>query len=185
MVNNLSEKQSGKVWEMVNHKDLTNSQKDLAWMMVSKCLPVKQFQHARKLAKTARCPTPGCAADESLMHFIWNCGGAQSMWKAMGQLIKELTGQASLSYELVLYGLGMNCNANKERTLWRIINCVKEAMWENRNLSLYKHQAITEKECQKLVFTKMFSYMCIDTHRFGQEWAKETWKIRSWSGWVK
>ncbi|OCT88169.1 hypothetical protein XELAEV_18016795mg [Xenopus laevis] len=50
-----NENESKKVWNMVNEKNLTNRQKDLAWMAVHGCLLTREFQRRRGLVEREIC----------------------------------------------------------------------------------------------------------------------------------
>ena len=184
LVHNLPEDTSKEIWEAANSKSIANSQKDIAWMTIHGCLPVRAFQHRRGLATSAECPREDCKGEEDIRHLLWSCPYARGVWKKMKGLIFRLTGQTNLTYENILHGTNLKCNYGKEETAWRVINCVKESLWASRNIGIYHHNPIEEKECIKLCFDKMTTYYYVDINKYGKTWAKGNWQTKSWSEYI-
>uniref|UniRef100_A0A803K3B6 Reverse transcriptase domain-containing protein n=1 Tax=Xenopus tropicalis TaxID=8364 RepID=A0A803K3B6_XENTR len=179
-VENFNSKISKEIWNMVVNKNLTNSQRDLAWALVHKCLPVKDFQYRRGLLRSPKCPREGCTENETCMHFIWNCKFAQRMWRDMGVVMKAITGLSYINYEVVMFGRGLKCARDKMSITWVIINIVKEVMWKARNLLIFKNNVLDYKQCKKMICAEMYIHYLKDKRLKGRK-AETDWNIKIWN----
>lgn len=96
---NWTEKKTAETWKQVSWKRLTNEQRDLAWMVVHECLPTRQFQHRRGMARTQKCPRESCLHEETTTHLMWNCPYAQKLWKKLGKLLNHITSMTNRQHE--------------------------------------------------------------------------------------
>lgn len=101
-IGGLNEAKSEKIWRNVCVSDLTNRQKDVAWMIVHGCLPTRVFQRRRRLVDSEVCPREGCRWCEDVVHLLWRYEFAKKVWRKMGGLIKGLTGVEGITYEMVV-----------------------------------------------------------------------------------
>ncbi|KAI4797872.1 hypothetical protein KUCAC02_024788 [Chaenocephalus aceratus] len=63
-----------KVWRRIQPKGLDNRLKDLNWLCLLRCLPVREIMHRHGLARSPVCPRPDCKDEESIRHVIWKEG---------------------------------------------------------------------------------------------------------------
>ncbi|OCT68823.1 hypothetical protein XELAEV_18040120mg [Xenopus laevis] len=177
----LTLKESKEVWKKEGDKELSNRQKDLSWMCVHECVPTRVFQRRRKLVDSQQCPREGCNGCEGLVHVFWECGYAKQVWAKMKGLIKGLTGVELLSYGMMMYGLS-KVECEKGRVLWFVVNCVKEALWDSRNVEVFRGNEMKVDSCVALIRSRIFLYVLSDRKKFGDD-AEGIWKYRKWKSW--
>ena len=96
--------------------------------------------------------------------------------------MKGLTGVDVLTYEMVLYGLS-DLTWNEERLLWIVVNCVKECLWDVRNIFVFRQEIVKVRECVAMVRGRIFNYVYFDFKRLGEGDARRLWKIDMWKQW--
>ncbi|CAB1348845.1 unnamed protein product, partial [Coregonus sp. 'balchen'] len=64
------------VWEGVQVRGLDNGLKDLNWLSLHKCLPVRSIMYGRGMTRSPTCPRPTCGGEEILRHVFWGCAFA-------------------------------------------------------------------------------------------------------------
>lgn len=79
IIGGLNEAKSEKVWRNVCVSDLTNRQKDVAWMIVHRCLPTRVFLRRRRLVDSEVCPREGCRGCEDVVNLLWRCEFAKKV----------------------------------------------------------------------------------------------------------
>ncbi|OCT91045.1 hypothetical protein XELAEV_180196641mg, partial [Xenopus laevis] len=173
-IGGLTVKESKTAWENVCKKEVINRQKDLAWMCVQGCVPTRVFQRRRRLVNSEQCPREGCDKVETIVHLLWECEYAKGVWRRMGKLIKGITGIEFLTYNMMMFGLGV-CNKEMANVLWYIMCCVKEALWDTRNVCVFKNQMIDVENCAAMIRSKLFLYVLSDRKHLGNE-AEGIWK---------
>ena len=183
IIGGLSEAKSERVWRNVCVSDLTNRQKDVAWMIVHGCLPTRVFQRRRRLVDSEVCPREGCIGCEDVVHLLWRCVFAKKVWRKMGGLIKGLTGVEDLTYEMVVYGL-CDLGDEKMRLFWLLVNCVKECLWDVRNILVFRSEVVSVKECAAMIRGRLYFYGLCDVKQLGLPRAQETWCFRQWKYWA-
>lgn len=183
IIGGLSEFESEEVWRNVCIKDLTNRQMDVAWMIVHGCLPTRVFQRRRRLVDSEVCPREGCRGYEDVVHLLWKCEFAMKVWSRMRGLIKVLTWVEGITYEMIVYGL-CNLGETKRRVLWLLVNCVKECLWDVRNILVFKSEKVSVKECAAMIRGRLYFYGLCDIKNFGSVKAQEIWCFRHWKYWV-
>lgn len=172
-----------RVWKNVCMNELDNKEKDLAWMGVHGCLPVRTFQRKRGMSDTEKCPRERCRGIESIVHLFWECSFAKKVWKRFGKMIEGLTGVKTLTYEMVLYGL-WKLGKREGRALWILVNCVKECLWDVRNILVFKNERLLVRECTAMVRARLFGYGYMDRIKLGIEEAEKIWHFKSWRIWA-
>ncbi|OCT86411.1 hypothetical protein XELAEV_18020093mg [Xenopus laevis] len=180
-VDGLTFDESKIVWKNVCNKELTNRQKDLAWMCVKSCLPTRVFQRRRSFINNDKCPRETCGGTEHIPHIFWECGYAKEVKSCLKNLIKGLTDIECLKYEMVMFGL-CGLNHDKARVLWFLVNCVKETLWDSRNLYVFKKCEINVNDCTGLVWARLFLYVISDKRKLGYD-AEGIWKTKKWKSW--
>ena len=133
------------VWHNVNHPALPNRLRDLSWMVAHDILPVRAVMHSRGMAANSTCPRPGCGAQETVRHLLWECRGAADQWATAGSLINSRTRPVGggLTAQLVLYGVGQERLSKAQYgQLWLTLAAIKDAIWTTRNLLVSKRMHI-------------------------------------------
>lgn len=171
-----------KVWKNVCCKGVDNRQKDIAWMGVHGCLPTREFQRRRRFVDSEVCPRLGCRGIERVVHVFWECRYAKKVWKRMEKMIEGLTGVNSVTYEMVLYGL-CDLGRNEERLLWIVVNCIKECLWDVRNILIFKQEVVKVKECVAMVRGRIYNYAYYDYKKLGEKDARKLWILEEWKQW--
>ncbi|OCT79708.1 hypothetical protein XELAEV_18026517mg [Xenopus laevis] len=177
-VDGLNVSESKEVWKKVCSKDLINRQKDLAWMCAHGCLPTRVFQRRKRLVNSEKCPRECCNSSENIIDVLWECYYAKTIWGRMGKLIKGLTGIELLTYNMMLFGL-CGLTEEKARVLWIIVNCIKEVLWDIRNMCIFRNCEIDEDGCVALIRNRIFLYVLCDRKKYGID-AEGIWKYRKW-----
>ena len=133
-----------KVWHNVNHPALPNRLRDLSWMVAHDILPVRAVMHSRGMAATSTCPRPGCGAQETVRHLLWECRGAVDQWATAGSLLSRTQPVGGgPTAQLVLYGVGQERLTKAEYTnLWLTLAAIKDAIWTTRNLLVSRRMHI-------------------------------------------
>ncbi|OCT68828.1 hypothetical protein XELAEV_18040128mg [Xenopus laevis] len=155
--------------------------KDLAWMCAQGCLPTRVFQRRRRLVNSEKCPRELCNAFENITHVFWECNYAKVIWGRMGNLIKGLTEVELLTYNMMLFGL-CGLTGEKARVLWILVNCIKEVLWDVRNMYVFRNSVIDEDGCVALIRSRIFFHVLCDRKRYGAD-AEGIWKYRKWKFW--
>ncbi|KAF3859139.1 hypothetical protein F7725_021538 [Dissostichus mawsoni] len=62
-----------KVWRRIQPKGLDNRLKDLNWLCLLRCLPVREIMHRHGLARSPVCPRPDCKDEDTIRHVIIWC----------------------------------------------------------------------------------------------------------------
>ena len=124
------------VWRNVNHPALPNRLRDLSWMVAHNILPARAVMHSRGMAAVSTCPVPGCGAQETVRHVLWECRSAVDLWATAGSLLtRALPAGGVLTPHMVLYGVGQERLTPAEyTTLWLTLAAIKDATWTARNL---------------------------------------------------
>lgn len=164
------------------NKELTNKQNDVAWMAAHRCLPTREFQRRRRLIDSEVCPREGCRRVESVDHLFWGCGYANEVWKGMVKMIKGLTGVENVSFEMMMFGL---CAVGKseKRTLWLLANCVKESLWDVRNILIFRKEEVTVRGCVSMIHGRLYAFAYGDIKKMGYEVAEKIWWFDGWKEW--
>lgn len=166
------------IWANVSHKQLHNSQKDLAWACVHECLPTKVFQHKRGVIPSAKCPRSSCRSNETVKHILWDCFYAKELWRKVKPLLEQVAGIKVLNFELVLYGKVETIPQAKFVILWKMINSFKEALWKVRNKIIFNSNEVTVNECISLSFSAMRLYVLLDEKNSTNKsklWCQDKW----------
>ncbi|KAM4675847.1 uncharacterized protein O3C94_008459 [Discoglossus pictus] len=162
-VDGLPAKTAETVWDNVSSKRLTNRHKDTAWMAIQGGLPLRQFMHARGLCRYRHCPR-GCAAEETSLHVFWQCPFAQNLLDSLADELKDCVPRRYLTYHSVLYGLFHGTHSiGAIKHAWRIMCCVKDALWFARNRLILKRITVTTQDCRRLVLSLLRDYSILDS----------------------
>ncbi|XP_056405584.1 uncharacterized protein LOC130297300 [Hyla sarda] len=152
--------------------------KDLAWSCIHECLPCRAFQHRRRMANTAVCPREGCQEPKTVYHLFWTCFYAKREWTKILPLVKKITEIKDLNSAAVFYGC-LECPIRTQEIMaWKIINCVKAALWNARNILLFKHEILSVNDVLALCFSDMYQYFLLDKKYYpllARKWYFNEW----------
>ncbi|KAM4677974.1 uncharacterized protein O3C94_009979 [Discoglossus pictus] len=162
-VDGLPVKTAETVWDNVSSKRLTNRHKDTAWMAIQGGLPLRQFMHSRELCRYRHCPR-GCTAEETSLHVFWQCPFAQNLLDRLADELKDCVPRRYLTYHSVLYGLFHGTHSvGAIQDAWRLMCCVKDALWFARNRLIRKRITVTTQDCRRLVLSLLRDYSILDS----------------------
>ncbi|KAL7852902.1 hypothetical protein SRHO_G00186870 [Serrasalmus rhombeus] len=152
----LTEAQVEEVWRNAAHPALRNTHKDLTWLAAHEALPARAVMHSRGMAKTSICPRLGCGAPETVRHMLWECSAARDLWLRTSALwcpYLPAGGSQTLVYQQAVNGVGWSraLPSATFRELWPILNSVKDAIWESRNLLVGKRVEVSLQAKVKMV----------------------------------
>ncbi|CAH2327940.1 hypothetical protein XELAEV_18042324mg [Pelobates cultripes] len=182
-IDGLSEAQSKEVWKRMDGIEIVNRQRDVAWMAVNNCLSTREVQYSRRLARSEMCPREGCGGRENIVHVLWNCEFVRECNKKLLKLVVGLTGISVFSYEVLLFGL-CKLDKEKERVLWILMACIKETLWDARNLFVFKNERLSIDACVRMVKGKVYLYYLRDVRRKNEMDAEGVWKTKKWKKWL-
>ncbi|KAJ8380595.1 hypothetical protein SKAU_G00013730 [Synaphobranchus kaupii] len=95
--------------------------------------------YKRHLALTERC-LHGYTDSEHVYHLFWECSVARRVWGLVVSSVSQnrLLPRSSLTAESVLYGPRGGCKTPELQRQWRIVNTIKQVLWEARNIRVYQ-----------------------------------------------
>ncbi|KAL7852820.1 hypothetical protein SRHO_G00186050 [Serrasalmus rhombeus] len=152
----LTEAQVEEVWRNAAHPALRNTHKDLSWLVAHEALPARAVMHSRGMVKNPICPRLGCGAPETVRHMLWECSAARDLWLRTSALwcpYLPAGGPQTLVYRQAVNGVGWSRALPPAtfRELWPILNSVKDAIWESRNLLVGKRVEVSLQAKVKMV----------------------------------
>ncbi|KAM4702896.1 LOW QUALITY PROTEIN: uncharacterized protein WCC33_011438 [Rhinophrynus dorsalis] len=151
------------VWQNLSSGRLTNRHKDTAWMAIQGGLSLRSFMHARNLCRYRHCPR-GCVAEETALHVFWQCPFAQALLDDLENELKDSVPKRHLSYHSVLYGLFPGTHSyGAIQEAWRIMCCVKDALWFARNRLVLRREQVTTQDCRRLIHSLLRDYNILDS----------------------
>ncbi|KAJ8333631.1 hypothetical protein SKAU_G00416390 [Synaphobranchus kaupii] len=169
------------IWANVLNKCLNNKQKDIAWMSAHMCLPTRSFMFKQHLALTERCPH-GCTDSEHVYHLFWECSVARRVWGLVVSSVSRnrLLPRSSLTAESVLYGPRGGCRTPELQRQWRIVNIVKQVLWEARNIKVYQKTSVDpvtlRRRTQNLLQDGVMVDFAKDKCLAREKWGVDHWK---------
>ncbi|KAM9330996.1 uncharacterized protein PAF06_019337 [Gastrophryne carolinensis] len=157
------------VWKNVSSKHLTNRHKDLAWQAIQGGLPVRSFLHARGLINYRHCPM--CVIhEETSFHIMWDCPYAQDLLDALGPELTDYVPRNAVTHCGVLYRLFHgNFNVEEIQHAWRLMCCVKDALWCARNRLVHNRVRMSIEDCRRLILSLLRDYNLMDDGGGGEE----------------
>ncbi|MGH0135035.1 UNVERIFIED_CONTAM: hypothetical protein FKN15_056473 [Acipenser sinensis] len=169
--------QSQKIWENVSHSCLSNVQKDIAWNTVHSALPTRAFMFRRGLAQVETCPYAKCRKRETPAHIFWECDVAGSVWLSVSVFLNRFADTAKMTAETVLYGPAGGIATSTAQCVWRVINVVKQMLWEGRNVCVYHKQELDTITTTRRAQTLIKDFVILDIRTLGKDKACADWRI--------
>ncbi|MGH0133995.1 UNVERIFIED_CONTAM: hypothetical protein FKN15_065371 [Acipenser sinensis] len=161
--------QSQKIWENVAHSCLSNVQKDIAWNTVHSSLPTRAFMFRRGLAQVETCPYAKCRKRETPAHIFWECDVAGSVWLSVSVFLNRFADTAKMTAETVLYGPAGGIATSTAKCVWRVINVVKQILWEGRNVCVYHKQELDTITTTRRAQTIIKDFVILDIRTLGKD----------------
>uniref|UniRef100_A0A1B8XSM5 Reverse transcriptase zinc-binding domain-containing protein n=1 Tax=Xenopus tropicalis TaxID=8364 RepID=A0A1B8XSM5_XENTR len=166
----LNSDNSLRLWKKLQKSELAKRQRDVVWMSLHKCLPTREFLWKRGLCRAAVCQVEGCGDTETVEHLFWGC--------------VELCGLETVTWGTIMFGLGV-ADKVKSRVLWLLLGCIKEILWDVRNLLIFKNQVIGKEMCLNMILGKLYVYYLRDVYRSNATDAEGIWKYKKWRFLIK
>lgn len=124
----------------------------------------------------------GYGGEDHIEHVLWSCEFARKVWGKLNGLCMELTGVKVLSYNIVMFGL-CSMGRERDRIQWLLMACVKEVLWDIRNLYVYRKEELEVKDLVRMILDKMYFWFKWDMEK-GMD-AEGMWKFMKWKYLVK
>ncbi|OCT75151.1 hypothetical protein XELAEV_18034141mg [Xenopus laevis] len=124
---------------------LQNNQRDILWMSYHECLPTRVFLKKRDLCASDICPRDGCGASETVNHLFWSCFYVKEVRERLNPFCQELFGVRFITWEIMMHGL-YSLNKITIRALWLFLACLKEVLWDVRNVLFLKKKKSQNKD---------------------------------------
>ncbi|CAB1334198.1 unnamed protein product [Coregonus sp. 'balchen'] len=114
-------------------RGLDNGLKDLNWLSLHKCLPLRSIMYRRGMTRSHTCPRPTCGGEETLRHVFWGCAFAGVVWARAQVLIGRVRGNFVVTWARIERGVGKARGTVRDRfLLWLLISLFKRGLWEAR-----------------------------------------------------
>jgi len=164
-----------KVWRRIQPKGLDNRLKDLNWLCLLRCLPVREIMHRHGLARSPVCPRPDCKDEETIRHVMWDCPFARGAWRR----VEGWLGQSFPGLKMTWDGIERGSGPGEywaSFPVWLVVSLLK------RNLWLARQDVVKNKCCSSIrgiigkVRADMKGRMERDILKWGQHAALERWK---------
>ncbi|KAG9344416.1 hypothetical protein JZ751_011086 [Albula glossodonta] len=135
---------------------------------------------SRHLALTENCPH-GCTDSEHVHHVFWDCSVARRVWGLVVSSVSlnRLLPRSSLTSDSVLYGPPGGCKTIELQRQWRIINTIKQVLWETRNIKVYQQQNVDLVTLRRRIQNLLQDGVVVD-FRKNERLAKEKWGVDHW-----
>lgn len=166
-----------KIWENVSAQVLINRQKDIAWMSVHRCLPVRAFFHARGLTPINVCPRQECKREETVFHLFIECNFSKQVLFAVKDLFEKFLPKETLTSDFLLYGiLQQPYDEMNKMCAWIIACCLKDVLWSARNVLIMKRKRLSVCSCKRLIMSLLRDYLLKDERKCGLDFVKKKWR---------
>ncbi|XP_066577181.1 uncharacterized protein LOC136767313 [Amia ocellicauda] len=166
------------IWDNATHICLTNTQKDVSWMAVSRCLPTRVFMHRRGIAPYDICPYKGCLGKETEAHIFRDCPSACRVWLLFSPFLRRLAVPVQATAQKILYGPARGLTSSTLRCWWHVVCAVKQALWEGRNICLFNKQELDPVVIARRGMILVRDYINLEVHQRGKEEAFKNWQIQ-------
>ncbi|XP_031759939.1 uncharacterized protein LOC116411581 [Xenopus tropicalis] len=173
-----------RLWKKLQKSELAKRQRDVVWMSLHKCLPTREFLGKRGLCRAAVCPVGGYGDVETVDHLFWGCVYAREVRDGLKPLFRELCGLETVTWGTIMFGLGV-ANKVKSRVLWLLLGCIKEVLWDVRNLLIFKNQVIGKEMCLNMILGRLYVYYLRDVYHSNATDAEGVWKYKKWRFLIK
>lgn len=160
------------VWWGIQPRGLDNGLKDLNWLCLHGCLPVRELLYRHGLTRAPVCPRIGCLHDETIRHVMWDCTFASEGWKRANKWLVQLVPGFHLTWSVVKRGVSLG------RTMvltWLIVSLVKRGLWRARQ-DLVNNKEVSVEGVVKRIELELKGRIMMDIRKWGKHAALERWK---------
>ncbi|KAK9543285.1 hypothetical protein VZT92_001076 [Zoarces viviparus] len=168
------------IWKGIQPRGLDNGLKDLNWLCLHKCLPVRDVMYRHSLARSPVCPREGCMGEETVRHVMWDCPFASIVWGRAATWLRRLDPGFKLTWTRVVEGGGLG---SKHFLTWLIISLVKRSLWVARQDLVGKNRESRLEGVLKRVELDIKGRIERDIRKWGKHAALERWKGGFGWGW--
>lgn len=179
LVSSFSAPISRKIWCNLSGKQLSNGQKDVAWMVVRECLPCRAFMFRRRLSMVNHCPRAGCTGVETPKHILVECDFAIQAWKRVSIFLAKFMDVTKMNEADVLYGPRHHSVGVKDRCAWQIISAVKEVLWILRCQHLWHKCDCSVDNFVRLLVSRIRDCILLEARNGGETKVFSKWDINS------
>ncbi|KAK1875554.1 putative ribonuclease H protein [Dissostichus eleginoides] len=164
-----------KVWRRIQPKGLDNRLKDLNWLCLLRCLPVREIMHRHGLARSPVCPRPDCKNEETIRHVMWDCPFARGAWSRVEGWLGQSFPGLKMTWDGIERGSGPG-GFWAMFPVWLAVSLLKRHLW------LARQDVVKNKCCSSIrgtvekVKADMKGRMERDILKWGQHAALERWK---------
>ncbi|MGH0151838.1 UNVERIFIED_CONTAM: hypothetical protein FKN15_020933 [Acipenser sinensis] len=131
----------------------------------------------RGLAQVETCPYAKCRKRETPAHIFWECDVAGSFWLSVSVFLNRFADTTKMTAETVLYGPAGGIATSTAKCVWRVINVVKQILWEGRNVCVYHKQELDTITTTRRAQTLIKDFVILDIRALGKDKACAAWRI--------
>ena len=165
------------VWEGVQARGLDNRLKDLNWLSLHKCLPVRSILYRYSLVQSPTCPRSSCGREETVRHVFWDCAFAGVVWARARVLLGLVKGDFVLTWARLERGVGRARGTDRDRfLLWLLMSLFKRGLWEARQNMVKTGRDWGVEGIVRRVEGDLRGRMKREERKWGQHAARERWK---------
>ena len=165
------------VWEGVQARGLDNRLKDLNWLSLHKCLPVRSILYRYSLVQSPTCPRSSCGREETVRHVFWDCAFAGVVWARARVLLGLVRGDFVLTWARLERGVGRARGTDRDRfLLWLLMSLFKRGLWEARQNMVKTGRDWGVEGIVRRVEGDLRGRMKREERKWGQHAARERWK---------
>ena len=163
------------IWRGIQPKGLENRLKDLNWLCLHKCLPVRETLYRHGLTKSPVCSRNGCLGEETVRHVMWDCPFAegQSHGGKVGQWLGQMAQGHNLTWDKVERGVGVG---NVVTPMWTIVSLTKRFLWLARQELTKSNRESSVEGVVRRVQMEVKGRRERDIRKWGKHAALERWK---------
>ena len=165
------------IWRGIQPGGLDNELKDINWLCLHKCLPVRETMYRHGLARSPVCPRPTCPGEETVRHVMWDCPIAKIVWGKVGERLGQVVRGFNLTWDKVERGLGSG-----NFPMWYIISTTKRIMWSARQDQVKRNKDSSVEGIMRRVEADVKGKIKRDIEKWGKHAALERWK--GGFGWI-
>ncbi|MGH0165635.1 UNVERIFIED_CONTAM: hypothetical protein FKN15_049357 [Acipenser sinensis] len=105
------------------------------------------------------------------------CRGSRKPSRTSRPWTGRFADTAKMSTETVLYGPAGGIATSTAKCVWRVINVVKQILWEGRNICVYHKQELNTITTTRRAQTLIKDFVILDIRTLGKDKACPDWRI--------
>uniref|UniRef100_A0A8K9V1F6 Reverse transcriptase domain-containing protein n=1 Tax=Oncorhynchus mykiss TaxID=8022 RepID=A0A8K9V1F6_ONCMY len=168
---------SSVVWEGVQARGLDNRLKDLNWLGLHKCLPVRAILYRYSLVQSPTCPRSSCGREETVRHAFWDCAFAGLVWARARVMLGVVRSDFVVTWARLERGVGRAKGTDRDRfLLWLLMSLFKKGLWEARQNLVKTGRDWGVEGIVRRVEGDLRGKMKREERKWGKHAARERWK---------